>query len=121
MGTGLDADGSSLSRLICPLGDAIPPLLTPGQTDNISPSIDGPLCSVKKMAQSGKFGPGVGGKARVHGHMLATKGSDGQTGNVPVRTHRSLRPNVALRGQTDRNRHGALWQQPVTMTFPSRA
>jgi hypothetical protein len=56
------------------------------QTDNICPSIDGPLCSVKKMAQSGKFGPGVGGKARVHGHMLATKGSDGQTGNVPVRT-----------------------------------
>ena len=37
------------------------------------------------MAQSGKFGPGVGGKARVHGHVLATKGSDGQTGNVPVR------------------------------------
>jgi len=51
---------------------------------NICPSIDGPLCSVKKMAQSGKFGPGVGGKARVHGHVLATKGSDGQTGNVPA-------------------------------------
>jgi hypothetical protein len=44
------------------------------------------------MAQSGKFGA-VGGKARVHGHVLATKGNDGQTGNVPVCTNHDLLPS----------------------------
>jgi hypothetical protein len=54
--------------------------------DNISPTIEGPLCAVKKVGQAGKFGhnKSVGGKARVHGHMLAKKDGSGQTGNVPV-------------------------------------
>jgi hypothetical protein len=102
----------------------MPPLLTPEFTDNISPSIDGPLCSVKKMAQSGKFGPGVGGKARVHGHMLATKGSDGQTGNVPVGTnhhspHRSSTwLSVDKQTETDMERFGSSLSQS---SCPSRA
>jgi len=55
---------------------------------HIAPTVEGPYSVINKISHQGKFtsaaGHHVGGRTRVHKHVLVKKDASGQTGEVPA-------------------------------------